>query len=96
MTSQSLLGNMVVGPLRGASNNEESKCDVTDTESSDHLQGMIESRVSDREMVSDEGYSASEEETNLLDRQLPTKNRKRTKSRNGTVEGSTGFRSAYV
>ena len=52
---------------------------------------------SDKELVSEEGYSASEEETNATDRELLTRNRKRTKSKNGSLGNSNGFiRSAYV
>ena len=94
-TSQLFLGRMVIGPLRGASPNaNETRYDETTKQTSGQLDATTES---DRELGSDEGYSASEEEANVSDRQVLTKNRKRTKSKNGSLGNSIGFcKSAYV
>ena len=51
----------------------------------------------DRELSSDGGYSASEEEGSVSDRQALTRSRKRTKSKNGSLGTPNGLhRSAYV
>ena len=85
---------MVIGPLRGASPNANEKIDEPTKQTSGQLDATSES---DRELGSDEGYSASEEEANVSDRQVLTKNRKRTKSKNGSLGNSIGFcKSAYV
>ncbi len=61
------------------------------------LYGSAESIESDKGLYSEDGYSASEEEGNLRDRQILTRNRRKTKSKNGSLGRPNGFvKSAYV
>lgn len=84
-----LLDETVVAPLRGA----DATADTKVTGSSGQIHRPAGTDVSDQELTSDGGYSASEEEASFSDRQVLTKNRKRTKSKNGSI----GFyKSAYV
>eukprot|EP00794_Sanderia_malayensis_P007942 gene7942-8797_t len=113
--TDSPLGRLVVGPLRGSEGRvDESNDNLIGNGKVSHLYNgngaaprdvygagksyaSAESIESERTLHSDEGYSASEEENNLKDRQIVTKNRRRTKSRSGSLAKSNGFiKSAYV
>ena len=77
--------------------NTEEHTDATPTEVSRVKYKPAETAESDEELTSDGGYSASEEEGIVSDRQVLTRNRKRTKSKNGSLGISNGLhRSAYV
>ena len=61
------------------------------------LYGSTNSVGSEKELYSEEGYSASEEEGHLADMQMLARSRLRTKTRNGSLGHSNGYiRSAYV
>jgi len=80
-------------PLRDALQNT----DDSGTEASSRIYRPMGNTERDRELSSDGGYSASEEEGSVSDRQALTRSRKRTKSKNGSLGTPNGLhRSAYV
>ena len=88
---------MFVEPLRDTLQNDYEYFDGTPAEATRRLYRPTETAENDKELASDGGYSASEEEGNVSEKQILTRNRKRTKSKNGSLGVSNGIhKSAYV